>query len=91
VPATIRFLFVGVAAVYLVCIAAWFVGPYPALIHSNLWGVGVLVFLIVTVALHAAIIAFMRNRDAVIISVGSLALVAWLILVGLMKITGDSL
>ena len=88
---TVRFLISGIAVVYLICAGAQFMSPNTSLISSQPFGVAVLLFLVVVVALHVAVVIAVRSWEAVILSVLSLAALAVLILVGLMKVTGDSL
>jgi hypothetical protein len=78
-------------AVYVICVAAQLVGPYPALVERNFFSIAVLLFLLVTVCLHVAAVVTMRSWSAAIFSVASIAALAALIFFGLMKITGDSL
>lgn len=89
-PTSDRLIY-GIAATYLVCIAAQFRGPYPGLVSSNGFGVAVVLFLAVIVALHIAVAISMRTWKAAICSVGSLAILAGLVIIGWMKVTGDSL
>jgi len=88
---TTKGLLYGISATYLVCIAAQFLGPYPDLIYSNAFGVAVLLFLSVAVALHIAVALSVQTLRAAMYSVGSIAILAALVLIGLMKLTGDSL
>ena len=88
---TVRFLLGVIAVVYLICIGTQFMSPNTSLIFSPRFGVAVLLFVGVVVALHVAIVFAMRTRKAAILSAASIALLAVLVLRGLMKVTGDSL
>jgi hypothetical protein len=86
-----RLILAGIAATYLVCIAAQFFGPYPALASSNLFGIAVVILLVVAIGLHVAAAVAFRSWTAIISSGASIVVLAVLVLAGLMRITGDSL
>jgi apolipoprotein N-acyltransferase len=87
----VRFLVGGIAVTYLVCIAAQFARPDFTLSSNQAFGVAVLLFAVVAVALHVALVVSMRSWSAAILAVASVAVFAVLFLRALMKVTGDSL
>ena len=65
--------------------------PNTAFITSRPFGVAVLVFIAVAVALHMAVVFVTRSWAAFVASAASIVTLAALLLVALMKVTGDSL
>lgn len=65
--------------------------PNPDLVSSRSFGVAVTLFAGAAVALHVALAISLRSRGALIPSVASFVAFAALLLMALMKVTGDSL
>ena len=87
----IRLLLCGIAIAYLICIGALFMSTNTALISSRPFGFAVLLFIAVVFALHVALVVLWRSWGGAIAAVASLVVVAGLLLLGLMNVTGDSL
>jgi hypothetical protein len=86
-----RLVVCGIGAMDLICIVALSASPNPALIGSPTFGMAVALFVGLAVALHVALIISLRTWGALIPSVASFVAFAALLLVALMKVTGDSL
>lgn len=87
----IRLLLCGITVAYLICIGALFVNPNTALISSRPFGIAVLLFVGVAFALHVALVIAWRSWGGALTAVVSLVIFAGLLLMALMKVTGDSL
>jgi hypothetical protein len=88
---TIRLLFCGIAVAYLICIGALFLNSNTALISSRPFGFAVLLFVGVAFALHVGLVVTWRSWGGALAAVTSLLILAGLLLVALMRVTGDSL
>jgi len=88
---TLRFVLGGIAAAYLVCVAAQLLSPNPALSSNQAFGVAVVTFIVIALGLHLAAMFLTRSLAGILLSLTSLAVLAVLFLRALMIVTGDSL
>jgi hypothetical protein len=87
----VRLLVGCVAVAYLICVGALFMNANSALTSSRPFGFAVLSFVAVAFALHIALAIVWRSWGGALVAVASLVILAGLLLLALMKVTGDSL
>jgi hypothetical protein len=86
-----RVLMALITAMYLMCIGALFLGPNTAMINSQPFGYAVIGFIAAAVALHVALVFASPSLRTAVAALLSCAALAELLLMALMKVTGDSL